>query len=133
MRIVIDTNVLISAFIGRGRSHQVFEHCVRNHQIVTSQFVLDELQEKLIDKFKYSEEAAHEVVALLQSTAEIIAPQTLASSVCRDSDDDNILATAVTGQCQLIITGDKDLLVLQRINDIAIVNPATFSEMDGVD
>jgi putative PIN family toxin of toxin-antitoxin system len=67
MRVVIDTNVLISSFIGRGSSHKVLEHCVRNHHVVISQFILDELREKLTGKFKYAPELADEAVELLKS------------------------------------------------------------------
>ena len=64
MRIVIDTNVLISSFIGRGTSHKVLEHCVRNHNVVTSQFILGELREKLTGKFKYTSETADQAMLI---------------------------------------------------------------------
>jgi uncharacterized protein len=133
MRIVIDTNVLISSFIGRGTSHKVLEHCVRNHNAVTSQFILDELREKLTGKFKYTSEVADEGIALLKSRMKVVTPVALSAPICRDADDDNVLATAVAGQCELIITGDKDLLVLEQMNDIKIVNPATFAQTEGVE
>ena len=133
MRIVIDTNVLISSFIGRGTSHKVLEHCIGNHDVVTSQFILDELREKLTGKFKYTSEIADEAIELLKSRMEVVTPAPLASPVCRDADDDNVLATALAGRCDLIITGDKDLLVLQRMNDIKIVNPATFAQTEGIE
>lgn len=53
MRIVIDTNVLISSFIGRGTSHKVLEHCIGNHDVVTLQFILDQLRGKLTGKLKF--------------------------------------------------------------------------------
>ena len=133
MRIVLDTNVLISSFIGRGISHKVLEHCVRNHTVVTSQFILDELREKLTGKFEYSSETADESVELLKSRMEVVTPKPLSAPVCRDADDDNILATALAGQCELIITGDKDLLVLEQMNDIKIVNPATFAQTESIE
>jgi len=132
MRIVIDTNVLISSFIGRGISHKVLEHCVRNHSIVTSQFILDELREKLVGKFEYPSAIADEAIELLKSRIEIVTPVPLHVPVCRDADDDNILATAAAGQCVIIITGDKDLLVLEQIDKIKIVNPATFAQAEDI-
>ena len=133
MRVVLDTNVLISSFIGRGTSHKVLEHCIRHHQVVTSQFILDELREKLVKKFKYTSEVAEEAIGLLLSQIEVIIPQPLPSPVCRDADDDNILAAALIGGCERIITGDKDLLVLQWFNNIEIVNPATFAAAEGLE
>ena len=56
MKIVLDTNVLIAALIARGFSHQLLEHCALRHTLFTSDFILEETQEKLIEKFGYSPE-----------------------------------------------------------------------------
>lgn len=133
MRVVIDTNVLISAFIGRGSSHKVLEYCVHHHQVVTSRFILDELRGKLLGKFKYTPTVVAEAIGLLQARMEVVVPAPLTSPVCRDADDDNVLATALAGNCERIITGDKDLLILQRFNAIEIVNPATFAAAEGIE
>ena len=50
----------------------------------------------------------------------------LERQVCRDPDDDNILAASVTGDCDCIITGDKDLLVLKRYEGVDIFSPRDF-------
>ena len=130
MRIVLDTNVLIAAFIARGVCHHLLEHCVRNHDLVTSQFILDEVQEKLVEKFKYTSEMADEVIKLLRSHMDVVSPASLDSPVCRDPDDDNILATAVTGNCECLLTGDKDLLVLKRFQGVDILSPGDFEEYE---
>ena len=62
MRIVIDTNVLIASLISRGLCHELLERLVVNHTLVTSRFILDELSEKLVTKFKYEPEIAAEAV-----------------------------------------------------------------------
>ena len=126
MRIILDTNVLIAAFIARGSCHELLEYCIRRHTLVTSDFILDELRETLIEKFKHTSEAAGEAATLLRSRMEVVIPARLDTPVCRDADDDNILAAAVTGNCELIITGDKDLLVLRRFADVEIVSPSDF-------
>jgi len=61
---------------------------------------------------------------------EIVIPAALSEPVCRDPDDDVILATAVAGRAQSIVTGDKDLLVLVRFGEIVIVAPAAFSDIE---
>ncbi|HLW66783.1 MAG TPA: putative toxin-antitoxin system toxin component, PIN family [Gemmataceae bacterium] len=132
MRVVVDTNVLISAFIATGKSHRVLEHCVLHHTVVLSQFILEELREKLIAKFHYASEAADEVVGLLQSKIKLVVPVALPSPVCRDSDDDILLATALAGGCERIITGDKDLLSLRQYNKIAVVSPSDFAQQEAV-
>jgi putative PIN family toxin of toxin-antitoxin system len=105
LKIVLDTNVLIAAFIARGICHQLLEHCISHHDLVTSELILDEVREKLVLKFKYTSEVAHEVIGLLRAQMEIVTPEALEVPVCRDADDDYILATAVAGNCQSIITG----------------------------
>ena len=133
MRIVLDTNVLIAAFIARGVCHQLLEHCVSHHELVTSEFILAELREKLVDKFNYTSEVTDDVIALLRSRMEVVVPEALGAPVCRDPDDDNILATAVSGNGQCIITGDKDLLVLKRFQRIDILAPNAFLAYEEAD
>lgn len=130
MRIVLDTNVLIAALIARGVCHELFEYCIRRHTLVTSEFILNEVREKLVEKFKYTSEVANEAVTLLRSKMEVVTPARLDPPVCRDADDDNILATAVTGNCELIITGDKDLLVLKRFGNVEILSPSDFQKYE---
>ena len=130
MRLVLDTNVLIAALIARGVCADLLEHCVLNHALVTSEFIIDELREHLIGKFGYSVEDADEAIVLIESQMERVIPVKLERPVCRDADDDQVLATAVSGQVQCIVTGDKDLLVLRRYADIEIVNPAGFADFE---
>lgn len=126
MRIVLDTNVLIAALIARGFCHQLLEHCISQHDLVISEFILNEVREKLAGKFKYKSEVTNESIDLLRSRMEFVAPAPLDKPVCRDADDDNILATAVSGNCECIITGDKDLLVLKQFQGIDILSPSNF-------
>lgn len=130
MRIVSDTNVLIASLISRGFCHELLAHCFLNHTLITSGFILGEVKEKLIEKFKHSPEVAEEAVALFRSRMEVVTPVSLSSPVCRDPDDDNILATAVAGNCECIISGDKDLLVLKQLGDIKIFSPSEFSAQE---
>lgn len=126
MRVLLDTNVLIAAFIARGTCSELLEHCARNHTLVTSRPLLHELEEKLSDKFGYTRQETREVMALLQGKMEVVEPATLNPPVCRDPDDDAVLATALTGTCDCIVTGDKDLLILERFRGIPILVPADF-------
>ena len=126
MRILLDTNVLIAALIARGVCHQLLEHCVRNHELVTSEFILNELREKLVEKFNYSAQVADEVIGLLRSRMEVALATVLDAPVCRDPDDDNVLAAALAGDCAAIVTGDNDLLVLKEFRQIEIITPRIF-------
>ncbi len=126
MRLVLDTNVLIAAFIARGTCHELLEHCVREHTLVGSSFVLDEFLDKLVEKFDFSAQEAGEARELLATRMIAVEPGTLGERACRDADDDSILATAVAGDCACIVTGDKDLLVLGAFRGIDIISPRDF-------
>ena len=127
MRIILDTNVLIATFIARGACAKLFEHCIIIHTLITSEFILSEVTGKLAQKFKFSDERIIQVSELLRSRCYIIE---LEQRVCRDPDDDNILAAALAGECVCIITGDKDLLVLENFAGINIVSPNEFAEFE---
>jgi len=88
MRLVIDTNVLIAAFISHGVCNELLEHCVLNHDVVLSKFILDELKDKLTNKFKFATRDATGVVNLLKSRCSVVTTQSLPSPVSRDPDDD---------------------------------------------
>ena len=126
MKIVLDTNVLIAALIARGVCHELLEYCVIRHTLFTSDFIINETREKLIGKFGYAANLADEAVSLFRSRMELVAPPKLEQQVCRDPDDDNILAAAMSGKCDCIITGDKDLLVLKSYEGINILSPRDF-------
>lgn len=126
MRVVIDTNVLIAAFISHGVCNELFEHCVINHDVILSKFILDEIKKTLTKKFRFETQEANAVISLLRSRCSIVNTQTLPSPVSRDPDDDNIIATAISGTCDCIITGDKDLLDLKKTGDVLIVSPSRF-------
>jgi len=130
VRVLLDTNVLIAAFIARGVCHELLEHCVEHHTLVTSEFILSEFRTKLTSKFKYSVEDAAAAAQLLQSRMEISKPAGLLARVCRDADDDHVLAAALTGNCACIVTGDKDLLVLGQYQQLAILSPSSFLQYE---
>ncbi len=130
MKIVLDTNVLIAALITHGTCSAVFEHCVRQHTLITSEFVLQELYENLVHRFRYDPDEAREAIQLLQSQMIVVKPATVSKSACRDPDDVMILGTAIAGNAACIVTGDKDLLVIARFRGIDIVHPSTFAEYE---
>jgi putative PIN family toxin of toxin-antitoxin system len=130
MRVVLDTNVLIAAFITRGVCSEVLEHCIRRHMLITSEFVLNEFREHMASKFKYSTEEAEEAVELLRSTMKVVKPADLGIIVCRDPDDDMVLGTAVAGDATCIVTGDMDLLVIRQFRGIDLVRPVEFADYE---
>jgi predicted nucleic acid-binding protein len=63
VRVLLDTNVLIAAFIARGTCHEVLEYCVHEHEMVTSGFILDEVHEALVKKFNFSRQEATAMIS----------------------------------------------------------------------
>ena len=130
MKVVLDTNVLIAAFVARGRCADLLEHCIEAHEIISSDGLLGEYEEKLVRKFRLAPDAAAARVALLRAQFRIVTPNPLPTPVCRDPDDDLVIATALAGGCRCIVTGDADLLVLQQHGDVLIVSPGQFDELE---
>lgn len=130
MRVLLDTNVLIAAFVARGACTELFEHCARNHTLVTWPALLAELDVTLRRNFGASVRDASAVVALLRPRFESVDPRPLDEPVCRDPDDDQVLAAALGGRCDCIVTGDRDLLVLGSFSGIPIVKPMDFWKIE---
>lgn len=126
MKFVLDTNVLIAAFITSGICHEILEHIIRNHKLVLSDFIVNEFKAKLLSKFRYTEKEIDEALNLLLTRAEMVKVSPLQTRISPDPDDDNILATAASGKCDCIISGDKDLVHLSQFQDIRIIRPSEF-------
>ena len=129
MRVLLDTNVLFAAFVTHGVCAGLYEECLLQAEIVASNHILTELAEKLVSKGKFTKREAQQVVRAVRKDAELVSPAPLVQPICRDPDDDWILATAVAGKADVIVTGDKDLLVLKRFRNIPIAGPRGFLEM----
>ena len=126
MRLVLDANVLIAAFVARGVCAELLEYCVREHEVVTSEAILEEVRRNLVDKIKVTIAQAEQTVRLLRTRLQVVEPVALDSQVSRDPDDDLVLGTALAGRCDAIVTGDRDLLDLEAHRGIAIVSPRGF-------
>jgi len=130
MRIVLDTNILIAAFISHGACADLFEHCIRYHEIVASEFIFTESSDNLTTKFKIPAREVNQAVQLLRSRIAVVVPLNLGTRVSRDPKDDPILGTVIQGDCQCIVTGDKDLLALKKYRGINIISPGDFWEYE---
>ena len=128
MRVVVDTNVLISAQIStQGASRRLLNRLIADHDVILSDVILGEVAETLLTKFSYESALVSNVIVELVKVVEIVEPVTFEEQVCRDPDDDAILGTAVAGNADCIVTGDSDLLVLERFRDVDIISPSEFA------
>jgi putative PIN family toxin of toxin-antitoxin system len=126
VRVLLDTNVLIAAFLTRGTCSDLLEHCALHHDLVSSRPLLEEFHTCLADKLKIPPALALEATRLVASRMEAVRPTPLREPVCRDPDDDIVLATALTGKCRCLVTGDDDLLSLGAFEGIPILSPTAF-------
>lgn len=126
MKIVIDANVIISAFAGRGLCSEVFELCLSDHDITLSEDLIMEVQRGLLKKIKVPEHTVKNIIEFLRLKTIIVAPAKIDDTICRDKDDQIVFGTALAAQVTVIITGDKDLLVLKQYKHIKILTPRAF-------
>jgi putative PIN family toxin of toxin-antitoxin system len=129
MKIVLDANVIVAAFAARGLCESVMEVCLSEHEIVLSDELLDEILENLLEKIKLPSGVVDSIGELLREHASMLNPTSIAPAVCRDPDDIKALNLALASKADYIVTGDKDLLVLKKIEGIPILSPRSFSDI----
>ena len=134
MRVVLDTNVLISAIFWTGRPKQLLNKVRRKECLfLTSQILLAELRAVLTreDKpFRLLTVETDTVIRAMQDLALIVQPQSHLS-VCRDESDNRVLECAVDGQADYIVSGDIHLLELQTFQDVDILTVKDFLDLIG--
>ncbi len=126
MRVFLDTNVLVSAFATRGLCADVFRHVMAEHELVTGEVVLQELRHALRGKLKLPIEIVRAIEDLLREGEVLPKPRKASELPVRDVDDRWILASAVEGRADVLVTGDSDLLELGARAPLPIVDPRSF-------
>ncbi len=125
MRVVFDTNVVVAGIVAEGLCREILEIHVPEHRAILSQVLWDELVATLRRKFGLAPDDLP-ILALYRQHADWCEPARLSKAVCRDPDDDWVLATAVTGAAEVIVTGDADLLTLDSYSGIEMLSPRQF-------
>ena len=128
MRVVLDTNVLISAFIFPGGSPEAAYRLVLEGKalLVTSRPLLAEFGGVLERKFGWEAGRAEAAVAQLIRIGEIVEPSDELAVIAADPSDDRVLEAAVAGRASAIVSGDRHLLELARWSEIPIMDAASF-------
>jgi putative PIN family toxin of toxin-antitoxin system len=128
MKAVFDTNVLIAAFLTEGVCSKLLARARRKEfQLCICPFLLQEFERVLTKKLKASAgEKDLAVELLLEAVQEQLIPTKEIKGVCRDKDDDHVLSCAVEAQAGYLVTGDEDLLILNKFQGVRIITPRKF-------
>ncbi len=130
MRLVLDTNVVVSALLWKGTPNKLIERASEGEvQLFTSRALLDELR-AVLKRRKFTRTigatglTVTELVASYRKLAYGVTARPLARQVSRDRDDDAVLACALAAHADMIVSGDADLLTLGEYREIRITSPA---------
>lgn len=127
MKILFDTNVLLSAFLTRGQIFDLIKDAVYKHEVYTTDYILDEFTEALETKFPQLSSVSKRLSTFVIRKyfyLGVSSPRVI--PVCRDSSDDPILADALANQIDLLITGDRDLLTMKKYHGVRIISPNQY-------
>lgn len=128
LRIVLDSNVIISGILFGGHPGRILEYILDGSvQCFTSLPILDEIREVLQrPKFGFSPDQALTLIGELHELCHIVVPKVKITAIAADPDDNMILECASTAQADVIISGDTHLLGLTQWEGIQILPPADF-------
>ena len=129
MRVFLDTNVLVSAFATRGLCADLLRHVLAEHELIIGEVVIVELRRVLRDRIKVPSRTVAAVERLLRDQLVVPKPAKPHPLPIRDTDDRWVLASAVAGQADVLVTGDSDLLEMASRAPLPIVDPRGFWNM----
>ncbi len=123
MKIFFDTNVLVAAFATRGLCADLFAHVLLEHELLVGDVVIRELRSKLRTKLKLRKGTIDEIEALLRDQVVVRTPAEHLSLNITDPDDEWIVAEAMAGNADILVTGDAALHKLGARAPLPIVSP----------
>jgi putative PIN family toxin of toxin-antitoxin system len=123
VRVAFDTNVLVSAVATRGLCADIFNLVLAEHQLVVGETVLAEVRRVLKQKMRVPDEVIAEFEALLRAEASVVAKAKTVSIPVRDKSDMPVLAEAISGKAEVLVTGDRDLLEVTAKVPLDILSP----------
>ena len=129
IKVVLDTNIYISGILFAGKPREVLDLAIKGKiHVFISPDILSELRDVLsIKKFGFSPERVDIIIREIESITTMVNPAKKYSIVSHDSDN-IIIDCAMESRVEYIITGDNDLLCLNKYKSINIINPALFIE-----
>lgn len=130
MNVFLDTNVLVSAFATRGLCADVLRLVLARHDLTISRQVVTEFRRVLKWKFHVPDSLTAEYVNFFQDAFIVPTPRPPHTHPVRDTDDAAILAAALRASCDVLVTGDPDLLdIATTVDGLRILSPRAFWEL----
>lgn len=127
MRIVVDTNVIVSALVFGGVPRRVLELAQTGRcELFYSEAIQVEVRRVLGEKFAWNEAKLDEVLPVLWSMGRLVVPRSKVDAVWDDPDDNRILECALSAKASFVVSGDRHLLRLRIYKSISIVSPREF-------
>jgi len=127
MRVVFDTNVLIAAFLTEGLCSVLLTRARRKEfELFVCPTILEEFERILSRKIKAPQDLVREALEIILEASETIHPAKKIQGICRDQDDDQILACALSAEADYLVSGDKDLLEIGCFERLKIISPREF-------
>lgn len=127
MRVVIDTNIIVSAYLGGALKAIIVSWKSGKFTLVVSDAISDEYHEVLKrPKFQIERAELDDFFALLLDKAEFVIPLETINVITSDSSDNKFIEAAIAGKARLIVSGDNHLLELKSFRDIPIITAKEF-------
>lgn len=127
MKVVLDTNIIISALFWEGNEKKVLDKCrAKELEMITSPEILDEVDGVLEMKFEYPDDKRVEFLRNLLRISKLVFPDVEIDAVSDDTMDNRILECAVSGCADYIISGDHHLTDLGEYESIKILKASEF-------
>jgi putative PIN family toxin of toxin-antitoxin system len=126
MRVFLDTNVIVSAVTTRGLCADVLRTVLAEHNLITCQGVLKEVERVLRDKFGVPGDLASEYLELLSQDAVLAAASDIPRLRLTDQADIEIVAAAVAARSDVLVTGDREIQELKSVTGMRVASPRAF-------
>lgn len=127
IKVVLDTNVFISALFWQGSPYKLLQKGLNgDFAVFTSTEILDEVRDKLINKFNFPLDDADNFIEIITVNSSITEEKIKLNVVKKDSSDNKIIECAFISNVDYIVSGDKHLLDLKQYRKIRILSPQEF-------
>ena len=132
IKVIVDTNVFVSGTLWKGAPHKVLElWSSAKFKLVVSSDIVNEYEAVLGNLLSHQPDLVAQILETIRMHSEYVHPMNLPKRICRDPNDDMFISTALAGKVDYIVSGDKDLLVLNNVLDLKVVSPRQFLEALG--